>query len=402
MKDHHSLLSFPINLSYADELNNGFKRLKFSYDIETIFRSYYDDETLRMRQLAILVGCFLWPLFTIMDIFIAPKAHLTIFLFIRLIVVMPVLLFMLKIVYSIRWQAYARYSAVIVGAFVNAGVVVIVNLGHYFNPDYPYEGIILIWLFCFFLSGMIVREAVLVTLLPFICYIVIELLIIGNLALAMTSGLILLGAYIICAIGSYLVEYRTRESFLTKGMLSQMADTDSLTGIYNRRYFDHQCLRLWKQACRENKCIGILLLDIDHFKQYNDNYGHGEGDDALKRVACFLQMQAKRPMDIVARYGGEEFAIVLYDINMVGLESCCLRLVEGIRDLKIPHEYSPSDDFITISCGARLVTANSSIALSQTINDADHSLYEAKAQGRNQYSIYGLDLLPKESVMRIL
>ncbi|MDE1461215.1 GGDEF domain-containing protein [Spartinivicinus poritis] len=402
MKDHHSLLSFPVNLNYADELNNDFRKLKFSPDIETVFRSYYDEETLRMRQLAILVGCFLWPLFTIMDIFIAPPQYLSIFLFIRLAIVMPILLVMLKVVYSIRWQSYTRYYAVLVGAFVNAGVVIIVNLGHYYNPDYPYEGIILIWLFCFFLSGMVVREAILVTFLPFICYIGIELFIIGNIALAMTSGLILFGTYIICAIGSYLVEFRTRESFLTKGMLTQLADTDSLTGIFNRRYFNNQCLRLWKQACRENKCLGILLLDIDHFKQYNDNYGHSEGDETLKQVASFLQKLAKRPMDVVARYGGEEFAVILYDINMEGMERYCQKLVKGVHDLKIPHGFSPSGDFITISCGARLMAANSTTALNQAIKDADHSLYEAKAQGRNQYNIYGLDLLPRETVMKIL
>ncbi len=129
---------------------------------------------------------------------------------------------------------------------------------------------------------------------------------------ALFTAVMLVGANGIGALACFEFEAVSRRSFLESRRLNDLADRDGLTGLYNRRAYNNYMERIWRQSRRDEGQLTIMLIDIDHFKAFNDFYGHQAGDDALKRVAEVIAMGAQRPLDFAARFGGEEFALVLY------------------------------------------------------------------------------------------
>ncbi|MGE4511629.1 MAG: diguanylate cyclase, partial [Sulfurimonadaceae bacterium] len=138
---------------------------------------------------------------------------------------------------------------------------------------------------------------------------------------------------------------------LKSDMLEELSMYDGLTHIPNRRYFNERYESEYKEALREKKSLAVMMIDIDSFKHYNDNYGHGKGDDALLRVANVLKESLKRPSDTVARYGGEEFVVVLKDTTKEGAQNIAQTLVSAVEALKLPHAYSQASEYVTISVG---------------------------------------------------
>ncbi len=174
---------------------------------------------------------------------------------------------------------------------------------------------------------------------------------------------------------------------LKTDLLEQLSMYDGLTNIRNRRFFDEAFETTFLEIKRENKNLAIMMIDIDFFKPYNDNYGHGKGDEALKKVAFALQSTIKRPTDLVARYGGEEFVILLKDIDKPGLETVAKNLLEAVRDLKITHDFSKVANFITVSIGISYYNTNKDITKIELLIKADETLYKVKNSGRNNFSI---------------
>ena len=166
--------------------------------------------------------------------------------------------------------------------------------------------------------------------------------------------------------------------------LQRLTCLDSLTGISNRRRFDEfvekECLR----SAREGSPLAILLIDIDNFKPYNDNYGHLAGDSCLRKVAEAFNRAVQRPADLVARYGGEEFAAVLPNTDVEGAMILAEQLHTAIRDLKITHDHSEVTNIITISIGIACKVANLAESPTDLIGIADEALYEAKKTGKNK------------------
>lgn len=170
--------------------------------------------------------------------------------------------------------------------------------------------------------------------------------------------------------------------FLRKRELEQLALVDGLTGLANRRHFDTAIDSVYRRCLRTGETLGLALVDIDHFKQFNDTYGHLQGDDALRAVARTLQQHAKRTGELAARYGGEEFAFIGIG-DPLGLPSQLERFRQAVQDLAIPHQASPTG-CLTISAGVVLWTAHASTPLAQLLAQADALLYDAKAKGRNR------------------
>ena len=170
--------------------------------------------------------------------------------------------------------------------------------------------------------------------------------------------------------------------------LARLSAYDGLTDIYNRRSFDELLQKEWVRAIREETTIALVLIDIDHFKLFNDNYGHQGGDDCLKKVACKLAETVKRPADFVARYGGEEFAVVLPETDLEGAAEIAEKLCASIEGLGIQHEFSSAADCVTISAGISIIKPKTKDMAAQLIEDADKALYLAKESGRNQYKIF--------------
>ncbi len=128
-----------------------------------------------------------------------------------------------------------------------------------------------------------------------------------------------------------------------------------LTGLKNRGAFDDYFPRMWQQALRDRRSLALLLIDVDHFKPYNDRYGHQAGDQALRRVAQVVQGFARRPLDIAARYGGEEFVLALFDLSADNVREMSDQLRKSIHALNIMHEDSATALFVTASIGVAIV-----------------------------------------------
>ncbi|MEK7698775.1 MAG: diguanylate cyclase [Planctomycetota bacterium] len=169
--------------------------------------------------------------------------------------------------------------------------------------------------------------------------------------------------------------------------LKLLSSMDELTGIANRRQFNHVIDKEWRRSLRDNKPLSLIMLDIDCFKLYNDNYGHQAGDDCLKQVAHVLNTQARRPGDLVARYGGEEFSIVLPDTHSESATQYADRVRIAIDTLCIPHEYSKTSKHITISMGVATVIPNNNMTPDNLIKLSDDALYQAKQEGRNRIKV---------------
>ena len=169
--------------------------------------------------------------------------------------------------------------------------------------------------------------------------------------------------------------------------LENASYTDSLTNLHNRRYFNFIYDREVKRAKRNKSYITFMMLDIDYFKQYNDTYGHVEGDYALKSVAKVLKDKLKRPGDYVFRLGGEEFGILLSDTDETNSANLAREICDGVREREIKHEASKVNQFLTISIGVVCCIADEALDEEVLISRADEMLYEAKESGRDRYII---------------
>ncbi len=169
-----------------------------------------------------------------------------------------------------------------------------------------------------------------------------------------------------------------------KEILSQMSYVDGLTGIANRRKFNEAIAVEWKKAARNGTLMALIILDLDFFKPYNDNYGHSAGDECLVQVARALSEAVKRPGDLAARYGGEEFAVLLPETDISGAVNVACRIRENIEALGLEHGFSPVSAVLTASMGAAAMVPDKGLSYNELVEAADQQLYAAKEEGRNR------------------
>jgi diguanylate cyclase (GGDEF)-like protein/PAS domain S-box-containing protein len=169
--------------------------------------------------------------------------------------------------------------------------------------------------------------------------------------------------------------------------LHRLATLDGLTQVANRRRLDEFIGLEWRRARREQKPVSLILGDIDHFKLYNDTYGHQAGDDCLKAVARTIKECVKRPLDLVARYGGEEFAVILPGTDAEGAIHIAESICAEVELLGIPHSCSSTNGYVTISCGVSSIVPCEGSSPEDLISLADAGLYEAKRLGRNRVNL---------------
>ena len=169
--------------------------------------------------------------------------------------------------------------------------------------------------------------------------------------------------------------------------LRELTLTDGLTGVANRRAFDETLDAEWRRCARVQVPIALIMVDIDHFKNFNDAYGHQAGDACLQQVGAAMRRAAMRPQDLVARYGGEEFAILLPHEDSAGAEAVARKVLDEIAALEIAHGHSSAGPWVTVSIGVASVTPTEKLESGMLIKRADARLYEAKANGRNRYML---------------
>ncbi len=183
------------------------------------------------------------------------------------------------------------------------------------------------------------------------------------------------------------LELASKKLKIANKKLENASYTDSLTTLHNRRYFNFIYEKELKRAKRNKNYITFMMLDIDFFKQYNDTYGHVEGDFALKSVAKVLKDSLRRPSDYVFRLGGEEFGVLLSETDESHSARLAREICNAVRAREIKHEGSKVNEYLTISIGVVCMTADESLDEELLISRADDMLYRAKESGRDRYVI---------------
>ncbi len=174
----------------------------------------------------------------------------------------------------------------------------------------------------------------------------------------------------------------TQELNTANKELQRLSTTDGLTGLANRRFFDELSAREWRRCERMKKPMSLVMVDVDHFKKYNDTYGHQGGDECLKLVAAQVARAAPRASDLAARYGGEEFVLVLGETTMDGAKWVANHIRQHVAELNLPHSAS-SIGHVSVSCGVASVLPLEGQEFDTLLKFADEALYKAKEQGRN-------------------
>jgi len=170
----------------------------------------------------------------------------------------------------------------------------------------------------------------------------------------------------------------------TNLVLQRLMNSDGLTGLSNRRHFDEYLELEWRRAIREQTQLSLMMIDVDYFKAYNDNFGHLEGDEALRQVAKAIRASSSRPSDLPARYGGEEFALVLPNTSPGGARLLAEKLRQTVASMSIPHIAPNEGSNLTVSIGLATIVPPVGSHSRQLIQSADQGLYAAKHNGRNQ------------------
>ncbi|UFQ96179.1 sensor domain-containing diguanylate cyclase [Pseudomonas wenzhouensis] len=371
---------------YADQLSQGFRRLRFSQALEREYRASILEESFELKRIALSVAALIWLALTVFDMAVVPASHVSWVIAIRVLALAVLLVcafFIVQRRYRHLWLPLSMTCILVLGV----GAAMIVGVAHRADPDYPYEGLMLVSMAAYFLVGLRLSEAVVCSLVVLLAYVLAELAAGLPVPKLLNNVLLLTFGNLIGGVGCYLLEHKSREYFLVSRLMRLLAYHDSLTGLHNRRSFNRQFERLWRQAQRESKSLALLLCDIDHFKAYNDSYGHQAGDVALQHVGALIQQAARRPLDMGVRLGGEEFALLLFDIAADEAVRRAEALRQALEQAGISHRESASGKVLTMSVGVAWLSPDSQPQLSQLYEQADRALYQAKASGRNQVSV---------------
>jgi diguanylate cyclase (GGDEF)-like protein len=379
--------ALPFESEYAAQLQRGFPWLRFSPQLEAEFRrTFREDCRPAVRRHLWFAIIFVIGFSLLTHMVLEPEVSRKLDT-IRFSVFTPVIALGLLTVYS---KGYARAFPLVsgIGAPIFGCGVAAVAVIAAMNGVNLIASVVLVTIYIYFMLGMLFYPALAAAAVVFASYLVFASIYGLSSAVMLVDSGVLLFTNIIGATVCYTLERANRTNFLEEQLLKEVASRDGLTGINNRRAFDEHLARIWPQAIRDQVPIALLLIDIDHFKAYNDRYGHQMGDECLRRVAECLLRSARRPLDVTARYGGEEFAIVLYDARREHIEEVARRIQSGIEALAIEHLASPlPGKRVTVSIGAACVEPANGRSHYGFIQLADEALYAAKARGRDKVVI---------------
>jgi diguanylate cyclase (GGDEF)-like protein len=381
--NYHAWLDEVRPSPYADQLSLGFRWLRFSRGLEREYRAHLLEDSFELKRFALIIATVIWLSLAALDMLVVPASHLGWVLAVRVVVLLILLICAALILQRRHIHLLLPLSMTCILA-LGVGASLIVGIAHRVEPNYPYEGLLLVSMAAYFLVGLRLSEALACSLVVMLTYVLADLS--AGLATPRLINNILFLSFgnLTGAVGCYLLEYKSREHFLISRLMRLLAYHDSLTGLHNRRSFNRQFERLWRQAQRDGKSLALLLCDIDHFKAYNDCYGHQAGDVALQRIGALIEQSARRPLDMGVRLGGEEFALLLFDIGADEARQRAEVLRQSLEETAIAHRGSDSAAVLTMSIGVAWLSPGSQPDLSQLYEQADRALYEAKAFGRNK------------------
>lgn len=340
----------------------------------------------RLSQIIYVVLFFAIIVFGIWDAFVLGWNHprLTDFLLDRAVITLPFILAGFLLTFSQSPKVRLDWWMTVCLLAVGLGTVHIYRLFYQVNIDVSLEGLMLYMLTVFIIPSMFASQKVLVGLLVFLAYLAVLWLTnqgsVAYIEAIIYLGLINLGG----AIHSFSFDKQLRDNFKNNKILEKIAHTDHLTGAHNRHRFEEDFNQILDLARQERAFIGLYIVDIDQFKEYNDHYGHLQGDSCLVAIAKTLLSLCAHERDRCIRFGGEEFILVKYAASLAELESWGKALLEGVRQLKLKHAYSSVSEYVTVSIGAAFIQASEKESRASLMARADAALYQAKKTGRNQ------------------
>ena len=352
------------------------RRLEAEYRVYTSRRS----ELNVRRQLAL--GAAVLAGVTVLDLALQPRAFALHALWLRVIFCVPPIGLGVCLTF-VRGSLWLRQAAGVLTVFgVGLTSLSISDLASSSEHAALAGGFIIV-VFTYFFLGLhyVFARAAGFALVP--AYVLLGLLEGTDATTLVYGSYNLLVVNLICAIGAGQLELARRRDFLKERLLNHRAGHDSLSGLSNRRAFDARLVEVWAGARETGISLALFLIDIDHFKKYNDHYGHQAGDRAIQRVGSVLKEVVRRPADFASRYGGEEFAAIVPDVD----RESATRLAEKVRERvlmeNIEHVESAAS-VVTVSIGvAHLHPKLSERSEKGFVQMADQALYAAKASGRN-------------------
>ena len=376
------LLTSASDSKYRAAFERGHRWLRFSPDVEREFQEFYTDAHLLRIRLAGYLAIVVFSVFVVLDLATLPErvSAWTAGIRVALILVFAV---GIGATFVSRWRrAYLRFVfvATLTGAL---GTVAVIGVALRQDYEIPYEGILLVPSFLHLIVCLQWRSALLANAITLAAFIALEFAFRLDPQVRLYHIVFMCAASAIAAYAGYFLEYSTRTTFLVHSMFNEMAERDCLTGLSNRRTLNSHLGRVWGQGLRDGRNVTVVMIDVDHFKRYNDRYGHAQGDKALRAVADVIASHARRPLDLAARYGGEEFVLVWYHPDPGELVHMGERLRAGVEALAMEHDASEHGK-LSISVGIASMPPGPDQSSDDLMRAADMALFQAKAQGRNQ------------------
>ena len=371
---------------HAAQLERGFARLIFEPALEADFREAFNERMRPRLRYTMLAGALFIAVFGIKDVLTMPEAVWMWTLSIRLGLIVPSIV--LIILFNRSSNAATMQFWMAVGAAVALyGVMAMIGVSAKLHHPLPYEGLLLATFFIFFMLGLRLRMALFVSLPAVPIFLLMSIMLEHESSMMVGRSFYLLTGNAIGAIGLYLIEHLAREVWLTEQLARFRAERDPLTLSFNRRALMSHLRLLWAQARRQRGTITAVMIDVDHFKQYNDSYGHLAGDECLRQITAALALHLNRPLDMLGRYGGEEFLALLFGVQAEAVEQMAEQLRGTVEAMQLPHSGSVLG-IVTVSVGAASGVPGDSDGESALLELADRALYAAKGKGRNQVQVH--------------
>ncbi|SCX83423.1 GGDEF domain-containing protein [Desulfoluna spongiiphila] len=396
METLHSLLSHEEAIRRCLTRRVGFSA--FPAPLGTDFLHQRNDKRNRHYLPACLIAIVIYNLFFISDRIMVPDIAATAWR-VRFYVVTPAMALVMGLVTIRRFQRHTELFTMVLMLLTSFSIIYLLTRSHHPNVAHYYTGIILIAIFGNIVAGIRFKTGLVTSATILFAYVISldNMPAMGREA-GINSALVLLASLVISLFGCYQLESEARREFLhgmlqrinarklaeTNRKLAVISITDGLTGLFNRRHFDAIYDAQWRSAARVGAPISLLFIDIDHFKLFNDHYGHQAGDQCLERVAGVIDSCVNRAHDLAARYGGEEFVVLLPHTPLDKALIVADRIARGTKKLAIAHDASPTHALLTLSIGASCMTPRDNRRPEQLLKCADTALYRAKDSGRNR------------------
>ncbi len=364
------------------------ERLRFAPEAEAEFQTYFIQRSLPRARWATAIYLALVAVVTAINMrgSMAPlsEAVLQPIYLLRLGVACPALVLILAATVIPELQRHYQWVAATAVIVTGMSVMVISGLAAADGQPQFQMGDVLVVVYATLFLGLLFRPVMVVAFALMLAFVGIGMYLGVSADHLIFASCVVFATTLMSVLSALRMERLLRANFIENRLLNDIAERDGLTGLYNRRMFDNLTNRLWLQAQRNREALQIILVDIDHFKAYNDLYGHQAGDNCIRRVASIIARATKRPFDFCARYGGEEFALVLYAPSGTDPTALPERIRRETMALDIPHAHAETAEMLTISIGSATALPDTKRSLAGLIQTADEALYRAKQLGRNR------------------